>query len=105
MKQPNLSYIEKLANGDEKFSKSLIEIIKKELPNEIDLYCNNMKNTNFENAASDVHKIKHKINILSFKQGYKVALMHENSLKNGNNTYQEQFDKVLKTLTNYIQLI
>lgn len=105
MKQPNLSYIEKLANGDDKFSKSLIDIIKLELPNEIDLYWYHIKNNNLKKAASDVHKIKHKMSILSYKDGYKLAIKHENNLRIDKNIYQEQFDQVLKILTNYIQLI
>jgi hypothetical protein len=49
MDQPNLTYIEKLSNGDKIFSKKLIDTIKFELPSEKELYHNNIISKNFKN--------------------------------------------------------
>lgn len=105
MSQPNLSYINKLADGDEEFSKNLIDIIRFEFPKEVNLYLENMRLGNYEQAAKGVHKIKHKISILSFEKGYELADQHEINLINGNNVFEIQFNEVLSSLTNFLKLI
>jgi HPt (histidine-containing phosphotransfer) domain-containing protein len=105
MDQPNLTYIEKLSNGDKTFSKKLIDTIKFELPSEKDLYHNNIMAKNFKNAADNVHKIKHKISILSFESGYVLASKHESNLIENNNNLEQEFEEILKKITNYLSLI
>ena len=102
---PNLTYIDKLSNGDENFKKRLIDVIKFEFPEEQKAYQENIKQKNYQIAAGCVHKIKHKISILSFEKGYKLALKHENSLKENNNNFEQEFEKVLNTITSFLSLI
>ncbi|MCF8273703.1 MAG: Hpt domain-containing protein [Flavobacteriaceae bacterium] len=102
---PNLTYINKLSNGDENFKKRLIDVIKFEFPTEKNIYQENIKLKNYQIAAENVHKIKHKISILSFKKGYKLASKHENNLKENNNNFEQEFEEVLKTITSFLSLI
>lgn len=105
MKQPNLTYINKLSKEDGVFAKKLIDIIKFELPIEKELYNKNMNSRNFKKAAGNVHKIKHKISILSFDTGYVLATAHENNLNEGDNSLEKAFDEVLEIISNYLRSI
>ena len=60
MNQPNLTYINKLSNGDKDFSKKLIEVIKFEFPTEKTIYYNHIISKKYKDAAENVHKMKHK---------------------------------------------
>ena len=68
MDAPSLIYINKLSNGDAVFSKKLITVMKAEFPIEKRLYNKNISLKRFKLAAENVHKIKHKISILSFEK-------------------------------------
>lgn len=105
METPNLSYIDKLSNGDDQFKKELIEVIKFEFPSEKDLYHKNINQKQYKNAAENIHKLKHKISILSFEKGYELASNHENNLKENKNNLEQEFEEVLKTITFYLTLI
>lgn len=105
MDTPSLTYINKLSNGDEIFSKKLIDVIKIEFPREKDLYYENINLEDFKSAAQCVHKIKHKMSILSFEKGYLIATQHENNLKDGNNELEQEFELVLIIISTYITLI
>lgn len=102
MKQPNLAYIKNLSKEDGVFAKKLIDIIKFELPVEKELYEKNINSRNFKKAAGNVHKIKHKIGILSFDTGYAIATAHENNLKEDDNSLEKAFDEVLEIIANYL---
>ena len=102
---PNLTYINKLSNGDEDFKKNLIDVIKFEFPTEQKRYQENIKLKNYQIAAENVHKIKHKISILSFEKGYKLASKHENNLKENKNNFEQEFEEVLKTIIAFLSLI
>ena len=64
MEQPNLSYIDSLSGGDKDFKQKLIDIIKKEYPEEKDIYLTNIKKGNYKQEASNVHKLKHHLLLL-----------------------------------------
>jgi HPt (histidine-containing phosphotransfer) domain-containing protein len=102
---PNLTYIDKLSNGDENFKKRLIDVIKFEFPAEKNIYHDNLKLKNYKIAAENVHKLKHKISILSFKKGYELATEHESNLVEGNNKFEQEFEKVLEKITAFLSLI
>ncbi|PQV50409.1 hypothetical protein CLV33_102270 [Jejuia pallidilutea] len=105
MDVPNLKYINKLANGDKIFSKKLIDIIKQEFPVEKHSYYKNINSNNFEMALQNVHKLKHKLSILSFEKGYLLAIKHEENLRIHNNSLNEEFKRVLDKITDYLNSI
>lgn len=105
MDTPSLTYINKLSKGDETFSKKLIHVIKTEFPQETDLYHKDFALKKFKNAAQSVHKLKHKMSILSFEKGYFIASQHEENLNDGNDELGQEFQEVLKIITNYLILI
>ncbi|AJR04084.1 hypothetical protein [Siansivirga zeaxanthinifaciens] len=102
MDKPSLIYINKLSNGDEAFFKRLINVINIEFPQEKELYYYNINTNKYDIAADSVHKLKHKISILSFETGYQIASQHEDNLRAGNNTLAEEFDRVLILITKFL---
>jgi len=105
MESPSLTYINKLTNGDNVFLKKLITVIKAEFPLEKELYYKNISSNNLEGASQNVHKLKHKISILSFDKGYAIAAAHENNLREHNNSLNEDFNIVLEKITYYLTKI
>lgn len=103
MEQPNLSYINSMSGGDERFEEKLIMIIKDEFPIEKKDYYHNYKSNNFKLAAGNVHKLKHKISILGLEKSYGIAVAFENNLLEGNADLNEEFKSILNTITNYLQ--
>ena len=102
MESPNLSYIDKLSNGDDAFKAQLIHVIKTEFPDEKEIYFSNINTENFIKAAENVHKLKHKISILGLEESYKVAAAYEDNLKSGDMTLKDNFQKILETITQYL---
>tara|TARA_R110002051_G_C8515495_1_gene467083 strand:+ start:267 stop:584 length:318 start_codon:yes stop_codon:yes gene_type:complete len=103
MEQPNQSYINSLSGGDDAFKQKLIDIIKKEYPEEKQVYFDNFAANNFKLAADNVHKLKHKISILGLEKGYEVAVAYENNLLNGTTDLKDQFETILKNITDYLE--
>jgi HPt (histidine-containing phosphotransfer) domain-containing protein len=102
MEQPNLSYINQLSGGDKTFEEKLISIIQVEFPEEKAVYFNNILKKNFKEAAENVHKLKHKISILGLEKSYEMAVDFENNLLEKSTAGQEEFETILKTITNYL---
>lgn len=102
MEKPSLTYIKELSRGDKDFQAKLIAVVKEELPEEIALYEKNMKDSNFKEAAENVHKIKHKLGILSLEIGYELAISHEAELRMGDTKYKKQFGIILQSCTDFI---
>ncbi|MEL0644076.1 Hpt domain-containing protein [Olleya sp. Ti.3.14] len=105
MEQPNQSYINSLSGGDEAFKQKLIDIIKIEYPEEKQVYFDNFEANNFKLAADNVHKLKHKISILGLEKGYEVAVAYENNLLDGASDLKDQFEAILKSITDYLEEI
>lgn len=103
MEQPNLSYIDSLSGGDKDFKQKLIDIIKKEYPEEKDIYLTNIKKGNYKQAASNVHKLKHKISILGLEKSYDIAANYEANLLKDNTDLKQEFEAILNVITNYLQ--
>lgn len=101
--QPNLNYLKELSGGDTIFEQKLIEIVKKELPEEIKSYQNFFNKNNFIHAAEIVHKIKHKISILGLEKSYQIAVDYEEGLKKGNLNLHSEFESILEAMTNFIK--
>ncbi len=105
MEHPNLSYINELSGGDEAFKNKLITIIKKEFPEEKDVYFKNFKAKNFKASAENVHKLKHKISILGLEESYKIAEDFEDNLKESNVSGYETFNEILQNITDYLETL
>ena len=103
--RPNLNYIAALAGEDIEFQERFIQIVKTEFPQEIALYYKHIKLNDFLAASHDVHKIKHKINIIGLDQSHALASQYEEELRDGKTDMQLQFDGVLKLMENYIKRI
>ena len=99
---PNLNYIEQLSGGDLSFQNKLIGIIKTEFPEEETIFLNNVKSNNFKEASENVHKLKHKISILGLEKSYEVAANFENNLLENSAEGKEDFEIILKTITNFL---
>lgn len=101
--QPNLTYLQSLAAGDEFFENKLIHIIKEEFPKEQKKYISNRKGKNYAEMAESVHKIKHKIGLLGYKKGYRLAHQYELDLKTEQLELQEEFESIIAAMEKYIR--
>lgn len=105
MEQPNLSYINQLARGDESIKAELIGVIKTEFPEEKKDYYNSIENKEFKKIEENVHRLKHKISILGLEKSYKIANEFEHNLRKQNLDKKEDFDKILIVISAYIETI
>lgn len=105
MEQPNLTYIEQLARGDENIRQTLIDIVKTEFPEEKKEYYDLFDKKDYKKIEESVHKIKHKISILGLQQSYKRANTYEHNLREHSLQGAEDFEKILNTITVYIKTI
>lgn len=103
MEQCNLNYIKNLSGGDLEFEQKIIEIIKKEFPEEVKVYENAIETSDFKATAEIVHKIKHKISILGLEKSYELAVDYEKDLLNEGLSYKEEFEKLLEHMTLFVQ--
>jgi len=100
--QPNMSYIHQLSGGDKEFEAKLLSVVKRELPEEVNVYRKNIIEQNFTEAASNVHKIKHKISILGLEKSYEYAESYENELRDGISKSDSGFEEILKQMLLFI---
>ncbi|MFP4844925.1 Hpt domain-containing protein [Winogradskyella sp. PE311] len=105
MEQPNLSYVESMSGGDKAFEQKLIDIIKKEFPEEKQVYFDNIAAENFKEAAENVHKLKHKISILGLIKSYDVAVSYEHNLIDKSSIGKEDFESILQNMTDFLETI
>ena len=91
-----------IAGGDMLFVKEILQVIHDELPVEILAYQQSINNIAFAEAASNVHKIKHKIAILGMDEGVILATIYENQLKKGNRNLENAFQDLLSDMTIFI---
>ena len=103
MEVPNLKYIKELAEGDIAFEESILNVIKIEFPEEKVQFIKNFEQKKFKDAASNVHKIKHKISILGLKKGLVLASNFEKDLKEGDLKLYKDFVKVLNKIHVYLE--
>ncbi|WAC01342.1 Hpt domain-containing protein [Lacinutrix neustonica] len=105
MEQPNQTYINSLSGGDKVFKQKLIDVIKKEFPEEKQVYFDNYNAKNFKLAADNVHKLKHKISILGLEESYEVAVAYEENLLERNSNLKEDFEAILNNITKYLETL
>jgi HPt (histidine-containing phosphotransfer) domain-containing protein len=105
MEQPNIEYFIKLSNNNASFKQKLIEVVKYELPLEIEFYINCIKQDDWEKAAETVHKLRHKIGVLGMEKGYKVAEEYEKNLREGSKEMQSEFEQSLTIINQFVKLL
>ncbi|MEL6919236.1 MAG: Hpt domain-containing protein [Bacteroidota bacterium] len=103
--KPNLNYVKNLAGEDKVFEKKFIGILKAEFPEEKWEYLGNIKANRPREASLNVHKLKHKFNILGLMEGYGLAVRYEEDLRIGNTELKNEFLVILETLDEYIKTI
>ncbi len=103
--EPNLEYIKKLAGDDIAFENQFIEIIKTEFPDEVIDYNSAIENKQLLVAAEIVHKLKHKLNILSMEKSYEIALAYEDQLREDSMKLDKEFRTILDIISNYLTTI
>lgn len=102
MEKPNLNYINQLSGDNQEFRTRLITILKKELPDEIEVYQTEFANDNYLLAAQSVHKLKHKISILGLEKSYYLAEEYENNLKDNSIDLKADFENILKIMQEFV---
>jgi HPt (histidine-containing phosphotransfer) domain-containing protein len=102
MEQPSIDYFEKLSRGDDTIKQKFIDVIKFELPMEIEAYYINLRSNEFGKTVECVHKLKHKIAVLGLEEYFYNAEKYEESLKEGNKEFQEEFEKTLDIITRFV---
>ena len=105
MEQPNSNYINDLSGDNQEFKARLIKILKKELPEEIELYFLQMKNKDLLSAAQAVHKLKHKISILGLEKSYYIAEEYENNLNGSIIVLQVEFEAILRIMQKFVDYL
>ena len=105
MEQPNLEYIDQLARGDESIKNELITVIKTEFPEEKKEYYESLENKEFKKIEENVHKLKHKISILGLEKSYEIANEFEHNLRELSLEKQQDFENILKAISDYIETI
>ncbi|WP_298766407.1 Hpt domain-containing protein [uncultured Polaribacter sp.] len=105
MEKPNLTYINQLARGDKAIEKELISVIKTEFPEEQKDYYHSLAVKDFKKIEENVHRLKHKISILGLEKSYKKANEFEHNLRENSLKGQQDFEKILIAITNYIETI
>ncbi|APZ45596.1 hypothetical protein BW723_04475 [Polaribacter reichenbachii] len=102
MELPNLSVIKEISGNDIEFQNSILEIIKTEFPEEVDLFKQNFNSKNYIEASNNVHKIKHKISLLALNNGLQTAADYELALKKANTELHKDFLEVLDKIHVYL---
>lgn len=105
LEKPNLKYINNLSGGDSDFQAKLMEVIKEEFPNERIEFENNIFNSNYLQAAKNVHKLKHKFSILGLEQSYNLANEFEEGLKQSKLDGLLHFTKVLDRISAFLEQV
>ena len=102
METPNHKYIYELSRGDKAFAENLIEILRTELTEDIDMYLSAMSKKDYLDAKLYVHRIKHKMGILGLETSYKRANDFESGLRESKLEEQLYFESMLPIMTEFL---
>ena len=102
MEEPNLSFIKEIAGDDISFQNSILDILRKEFPTEVEDYNRNFSKKKYEEASKDVHKIKHKVSLLALNKGLEIATEYENQLLERNIELHNSFIEILNKIHVYL---
>lgn len=105
MHKPNLTYINKLSDGDEAFKKKLISLLKKEFYQDKELYFQLFEKKQFTELVAIVHKLKHKLSIVGLSADYELVAAYEKELKEEKTILHKSFIVVLDKITIFLQEI
>lgn len=105
MEQPNLIYIKELAGGSAIFQEKIIAIVKREFPEEKKEFLLNYSAKNYQSTAENVHKLKNKIGMLGFEEGYETTVNFEKELKNNNPALYPKFMVILDTIESFLKTL
>lgn len=103
METPNLNYIKELSGGDIAFEENILNLLKKEFPEEYYLFNENFNQKKYKKAANNVHKLKHKISILGFVKGFDLASNFEENLQNNDIKLYQDFINILNKIHIYLK--
>ncbi len=101
----NLNYIDQIAGDDQEFRAKFIVILQREFPIERDEYQSNLQRKAYKTASENVHKLKHKINVLGMHQAHGLAARHEAELRNNDDSLSKEFGAVLEYIAAYLKTI
>ena len=102
MEQPNLSYINSIAKGNNDFMDEFVVMISDELNTDIKEYYNYLEKEDLKKTKVYVHRIKHKMSILSLEKSYEITNNYENNLRDKNFDGQEYFESMLPIMVNFL---
>lgn len=102
METPNLNYINDLSGDNEEFKAKIINILKRELPVEVEVYRNEMQKADYNQAAQAVHKLKHKVSILGLEKSYYIASDYEDNLNDNSVALKSDFESILKAMEEFV---
>ncbi len=105
MEQPNLTYVDQLARGNDAIKQTLIDVIKTEFPEEKQDYYDSLAKKDYKKIEENVHRIKHKISILGLEKSYEFANTFEHNLREKKMDGVEDFEKILTIITAYLKTI
>jgi hypothetical protein len=105
MEQPNLTYVNQLARGNDAIKQTLIDVIKTEFPEEKQDYYDSLEKKDYIKIEENVHRLKHKISILGLEKSYELANTYEHNLREKNMDGVEDFEQILTSITAYIKTI
>ncbi|NQX78001.1 Hpt domain-containing protein [Gilvibacter sp.] len=103
MEQPNLDYLNQIADGQPDVIAQFLGIIAQEFPGEAERYFSLIEEKDSIKAAAIVHKLKHKISILGLVQGRALAIAHEEALKIEDYQHTDAFAVVLKQIDEFLK--
>ena len=78
-------------------------MLKEEYPSEYQLYQELYQSQQFQQTAEIVHKLKHKLNVCGMPKGYRLAVDHENELKQHNDQLHAEFMRTLEQVNDFIK--
>ena len=105
MENPNIEYINKLSGNEEAVKQKLIDILKFELPLEIDAYHNSLHLKKWSQTMECIHKLKNKIGILGLEASYDLADEYEKSEKSNRKDLQIAFEKTLTLMQHFVNCL
>ncbi|TXD51356.1 MULTISPECIES: Hpt domain-containing protein [unclassified Polaribacter] len=93
--KPYSSFIKEISGDDLEFENNILTIIREEFLGEAERYNKSFKEQSYTEASNSVHKIKHKISLLSLHKGLEIDSVYEIALKLGNTDLHNNFIEIL----------
>jgi len=105
MEKPNIDYIIKLSRNEDVIKQKFINILKYELPIEIDAYYVSLHLKKWPQTMGCIHKLKNKIAILGLENSYHLADEYEKSEPNTRKDLQIEFEKTLTLMQRFVNCL